>query len=117
MRNLFLTLVFALLPASALAHATLDGSTPAVGSSVPPTDSIRLRYTEGVEARFSSVTVSPDGGAPLPSAKAEVDPADNKVLMLHLTDMLAPGRYRVNWHIVSVDSHRTEGSFTFTVSP
>jgi methionine-rich copper-binding protein CopC len=117
MRKLLLTLALALLPASGLAHAMLDGATPAVGSSVPPTDTIRLRYTEGVEARFSSVTVSPDGGTPLPSAKAEVDPADNKVLTLHLAGMLTPGRYRVDWHIVSVDSHRTEGSFTFTVSP
>ena len=28
---------------------------------------------------------------------------------------LAPGRYRVRWHVVSVDTHRTEGSFEFSV--
>jgi len=28
---------------------------------------------------------------------------------------LKPGRYRVRWHVVSVDTHRTEGSFEFSV--
>jgi len=30
---------------------------------------------------------------------------------------LAPGRYRVKWHVLSVDTHVTEGDFTFTVAP
>jgi methionine-rich copper-binding protein CopC len=28
---------------------------------------------------------------------------------------LAPGSYRVRWHALSVDTHNTEGSFSFTV--
>jgi copper resistance protein C len=28
---------------------------------------------------------------------------------------LSPGTYRVRWHVLSVDTHRTEGSFTFHV--
>jgi methionine-rich copper-binding protein CopC len=30
---------------------------------------------------------------------------------------LKPGLYHVTWHAVSVDSHRTEGGYTFTVTP
>jgi methionine-rich copper-binding protein CopC len=30
---------------------------------------------------------------------------------------LAPGRYRVRWHVVSVDTHRTEGEYSFSVEP
>jgi copper resistance protein C len=30
---------------------------------------------------------------------------------------LAPGSYRVNWHVISVDGHKTEGSFAFEVRP
>ncbi len=26
-----------------------------------------------------------------------------------------PGAYHVRWHAVSVDTHKTEGNFTFTV--
>ena len=28
---------------------------------------------------------------------------------------LAPGTYRVNWHVLSVDTHTTDGNFTFQV--
>ena len=27
---------------------------------------------------------------------------------------LGPGRYHVRWHVLSVDTHKTEGSFSFT---
>jgi methionine-rich copper-binding protein CopC len=30
---------------------------------------------------------------------------------------LAPGTYKVTWHAVSVDTHRTQGSYEFTVKP
>jgi copper resistance protein C len=28
---------------------------------------------------------------------------------------LAPGVYQVQWHVISVDTHRTQGNFSFTV--
>lgn len=118
MRTLFILSVLLLaLPRVAGAHAMLDGTVPAVGSTVAPTNTIRLRYTEGIEPRFSSVTVAPDDGAALPAAKPDVDPTDQRVLVLHLAARLPAGHYRVEWRVVSVDSHRTEGSFTFTVAP
>lgn len=30
---------------------------------------------------------------------------------------LKPGVYVVSWHVVSVDTHHTQGSFKFTVTP
>jgi methionine-rich copper-binding protein CopC len=30
---------------------------------------------------------------------------------------LPPGRYRVTWHAVSVDTHRTEGKYNFLILP
>jgi methionine-rich copper-binding protein CopC len=30
---------------------------------------------------------------------------------------LAPGTYRVMWRVISVDTHQTEGAFTFTIGP
>jgi copper resistance protein C len=104
-------------PQAAAAHAMLDGAIPAVGSTVTPTDIISLRYTENIEPRFSSIVVAPDNGTVLPASKAVIDPADRRVLVLHLASPLPAGRYRVEWHVVSVDTHRSEGSFTFTVTP
>ena len=47
---------------------------------------------------------------------APLDPGDDKQLVLAVPP-LGPGRYRVIWHVVSVDTHRTEGEYTFTVGP
>ncbi|MEA2754311.1 MAG: copper resistance protein [Aliidongia sp.] len=113
---LFSALLWA-APHAAAAHAMLDSAIPAVGSNVAPTDTISLRYTENIEPRFSSVTVAPDGGSVLPGTKPVVDPTDRRVLVLHLAALLPAGRYRVEWHVASVDTHRSEGSFTFTVTP
>ena len=29
---------------------------------------------------------------------------------------LTPGTYTVNWHVTSVDTHKTEGNYKFTVA-
>ena len=39
---------------------------------------------------------------------------DGRVLSVKLKPLL-PGSYSVEWHVTSVDTHKTEGHFTFTV--
>jgi methionine-rich copper-binding protein CopC len=41
---------------------------------------------------------------------------DRRVLSVKLKT-LPPGIYSVEWHVTSVDTHKTEGHFTFTVKP
>ena len=36
-------------------------------------------------------------------------------LIVPLADSLKPGTYTVNWHVVSVDGHKTKGHYTFSV--
>jgi hypothetical protein len=52
-----------------------------------------------------------------PTGKPSVDPADNSVLVAPVPQALKPGVYTVTWHVVSVDTHKTQGSFNFTVAP
>jgi copper resistance protein C len=111
------SLGFALSATVVFAHAQLDKATPPVGGTVSPPSEIRLKFTEGVEPRFSGVTLSAAGGAAQTLGKASVDPADNTVLIVKVTKKLPPGVYTVNWHAVSVDTHHTQGSFNFTVAP
>jgi methionine-rich copper-binding protein CopC len=47
---------------------------------------------------------------------AFVDPGNDKQPVLALPQ-LVPGRYRVRWHVVSVDTHRAEGEYGFAVEP
>jgi methionine-rich copper-binding protein CopC len=101
----------------AFAHAFLDRAVPAVGSSVhaPPRE-VRLKFTEPLEPAFSSVRVVDRAGKGADRGDAHVDSGDASVLIVSLPP-LAPGKYRVVWRVVSVDTHVTEGDFTFDVAP
>jgi methionine-rich copper-binding protein CopC len=110
-------LTAALLPGAALAHAFLDHAIPAVGSSVTaPPPELRLFFTQELEPSFSGLTVSGGDGQAIATGSASVDPQNPAQMVLKLP-LLAPGHYRVSWHAVSVDTHRTEGSFTFDIQP
>ena len=121
MRNAILKLAagfaFALAATAAFAHAQLDKAIPPVGGAVASPSEIRLKFTEGVEPRFSGVALSAEGGAAVPLGAPNVDPADNSVLIVKIGKTLPPGDYTVTWHAVSVDTHKTQGSFSFTVKP
>lgn len=107
----------ALTPQPAPAHALLDHAVPAVGATIAQApQEIRLAFSEPVEALFCSVVVSTASGSPVASAPAQADPADRRQLILPLPPLPA-GSYAVHWRVVSVDTHRTEGHFTFTVRP
>jgi methionine-rich copper-binding protein CopC len=99
---------------SAFAHAMLDHATPKVGSTVsaPPKD-IVLWFTEKLEPAFSSIEVRNEQGAVVTAGKATVI-GDRTQLRAPLK-ALQPGTYKVNWKVLSVDTHRTEGSFSFRV--
>ena len=104
-----------LLPGAAQAHAFLDHAVPAVGGTVsiaPP--ELRLFFTQELEPAFSGMTISSEEGRSIATGVASVDPQNRAEMVLKLPP-LAPGHYRVSWHAVSIDTHRTEGTFTFDV--
>jgi methionine-rich copper-binding protein CopC len=100
----------------AFAHAFLDRASPAVGSEVsgsPP--ALNLTYTEPVEPLFSTIFVTNSSGVRVEDGKP-APVGDGRVLSVKLKT-LPPGVYKVEWHVTSVDTHKTEGHFTFTVKP
>jgi methionine-rich copper-binding protein CopC len=107
-------LAFALTAAQAFAHAQLEKTTPPVGGTASSPSLIRLQFSEGVEPRFSGVTVTGPGGAAALGA-ASVEAGRQNVLVVPVAKPLAPGVYTVKWHAVSVDAHHTQGTFEFTV--
>jgi methionine-rich copper-binding protein CopC len=96
----------------AQAHAYLDHADPRVGSTVSPPREVRMWFTQALEPKFSSAQLRSSAGAVVGSGR--VDPADPKELVIPVRG-LAPGQYKVFWKILSVDTHRTEGSFGFEV--
>ena len=100
---------------AAQAHAFLDHASPAVGSSVstaPPV--VTLWFTQDLEPAFSDVTVTNDGGQRVDLGNARIPPGSPAQLQIGLKP-LPRGTYTVSWHVVSVDTHPTEGTFTFEV--
>lgn len=102
---------------AAFAHAQLRRAVPPVGGTVtaPPAEVV-LTFSEAVEPRLSTITVQDAAGARVDAGDPHAVEGDGKRLALAVK-RLAPGVYTVTWHATSVDTHRTEGSFRFTVQP
>jgi hypothetical protein len=97
------------------AHAFLDHANPAVGSTVltaPP--AVTMWFTQQLEPAFTSATVTDSSGKNVDNGAAQVDPKDPTELRVALQP-LTPGSYTVSWHALSVDTHTTQGHFTFSV--
>lgn len=117
MRPVIAALVALLWSGAAGAHAFLDRAVPPVGATVAAAPAeIRLFFIEPVEPAFSGIALATADGRPVAAGRAAADPGDPRQLVLPLPP-LPPGRYRVSWHVVSVDTHRTEGDYTFSVNP
>ena len=100
---------------AARAHAFLDHASPAVGSTVQRAPAaVSLWFSQELEPAFSTVSVVDQAGHRVDGGDARLDAKDATLLRVPLKP-LPPGRYKVIWHVVSVDTHTTEGSFTFTV--
>jgi methionine-rich copper-binding protein CopC len=98
----------------ARAHAFLDHAEPRVGNKVasPPRE-VTLWFTQKLEAAFSSIAVTGPSGQRVDAGKARV--SGNQVSVSLKAG--GAGTYHVNWRVLSVDTHTTDGSFTFQVGP
>ena len=106
------TLLAVVANTAAQAHAFLDHAEPRVGSTVQTAPrEVVLYYTQNLEPAFSSVEVSDASGARVDLGKPKISASTMRVGL----KQLPPGTYRIRWQVLSVDTHTTEGSFTFHV--
>ena len=108
-------ILFLAIQSQAWAHAFLDHADPKVGSTV--TDSpavIKLWFTQELEPVFSSIKVEDAQGQEVDKKDMRQDDKD-KTLLIVSVPQLPDGTYTVTWHVVSVDTHRTQGTFKFTI--
>ena len=97
---------------AALAHARLDHAEPGPDAILPTSPAqVALSFTEKLEPAFSAVTVTDAAGQRVEAGRTEVSGSRMSVPLRSLEN----GVYRVMWRAVSVDTHRTEGSFSFRV--
>jgi len=95
----------------AWAHAHLDSATPRVGSTVASSPAqVTLRFSEKLESKFSKAEVHNAAGARVDTGSS----VSGNVITVAVGSLPA-GTYRVTWRVLSVDTHSTQGSFTFRV--
>jgi methionine-rich copper-binding protein CopC len=107
--------VLVLSGATAFAHPRLVRATPAVDGTVrtAPSD-VTLRFNEKLEPAFSAVVIRDSAGKQVDKGDVQLDKADRRIMRVSLPP-LAPGVYKVEWRVVSTDTHKVEGDFTFRI--
>jgi copper resistance protein C len=99
---------------SANAHAYLDRAEPRVGTSVSSAPrQLSLWFTQNLEPAFSGAEVRDSAGVRVDQG-SRIDPSNRSLMRVSLKP-LRPGSYKVHWRVLSVDTHTTEGSFSFQV--
>lgn len=98
----------------AAAHAFLDHASPPVGSRIQASPSeVKLWFTQELEPAFSTMSVADAAGKRVDKRDVKVE-GDGTVIRVSVP-ALAAGRYKVTWRALSVDTHVTEGDFTFEI--
>jgi methionine-rich copper-binding protein CopC len=102
---------------SAFGHAFLDRSEPRVGATISKAPAVvNIWYTQEPEPAFSRIEVYNSDGKEIDKKDTHPDEKDARELIVSLPDLPA-GIYKVVWHVLSVDTHKTQGDFKFTIQP
>jgi methionine-rich copper-binding protein CopC len=106
-------LAFLLCAAPASGHSLLLESSPPTNGTVTGAPSeLSLRFNNRIEKRLSRVRLVNERGEAHDLTVAHDGPADRLTAPLAAGE---PGRYRVEWQVLSTDGHVVSGRFTFTV--
>ena len=105
-------LLLSLATGEAAAHALLDHAEPRVGNKVATAPrEVTLWFTQKLESAFSTITVTNSAGQRVDTGKTRVSGSQMSVSLRSG----GAGTYHVTWHVLSVDTHTTDGNFTFQV--
>lgn len=115
----FCTLAFA---GVAQAHTKVVASAPAANATVALTKTISITFNEKSVPAFSGADVvmiampGMAGHRPMKLNGLKTSwSADGKTLKLAAGRPFPQGTYQVTWHAAGTDTHRMQGSYTFTV--
>lgn len=111
----------AFVTTAAQAHPRLAAALPAADAEVAAPTKIQLVFTEALVAQFSGIDLTMTempgmkmGPMKMNGVKATLAP-DGKTLVATFAKPLSAGTYKVDYHVVSADTHRIQGGYTFKV--
>ncbi len=80
----------------------------------PSPQALTLNFSEGIEPWFSGATITGPQQELIKTRPAKRNEQDKTQLIIPLEQPLKSGAYTVDWHVVSVDGHKTKGKYTFS---
>ena len=102
-----------LIASSAFAHSFPVEQDPSAGQTLAAAPgAVMIKYDAKIEQLFAKLEVLDADGKNV--ASDPVVSANGYVLSVKLPP-LKPGSYKVKWGVVCVDTHHTQGSYSFTV--
>ena len=115
MKRLFVfVLALSLQSGAVFAHTDLVRQDPADGSSVAAPTTLSLTFTEEVTLEFTGITLKGPDGAEVTVGEGVLGD-DGMTLTIPVPEALPAGAYSVDWHALSEDGHKAQGSYAFTV--
>jgi hypothetical protein len=100
---------------AAFAHAYPKTETPAANSTVQSAPSeVAIEFDDELEPKFSSMVVQDAKGVRVDNGHPHVASDDPKHMAVSVKP-LAAGTYKVIWHATDTDTHKTQGSYSFTI--
>ena len=102
-------------PIMALAHSFPEKETPSAGQKVasPPSEVV-INFDAPIEKLFAKLEVTGTDGTNEAVGAPQI--SDDGIRMSVKVPALKPGDYTVKWAVVGIDTHHTQGSYTFTVA-
>jgi copper resistance protein C len=112
--TLLMSMLMIAVAAAAWAHSFPEQESPAAGETVAASPAkVSIKYDAPIEKLFDWLSVLNAAGQDQATGAPQVS-ADGHELSVPVAT-LEPGQYTVKWRVVCIDTHHTEGSYTFTV--
>ena len=111
----FLMLAMTWMPQEANAHSFPEEQHPFAGQTLtaPPSE-IKIKFDAPIEKLFAKLQVIGADGKDYAVGTPQI--SDDGIQLSSKVEALKPGEYTVKWAVVCVDTHHTEGSYSFTVA-
>jgi methionine-rich copper-binding protein CopC len=99
----------------ASAHSFPEQESPAAGQKLAAAPSeVTIKFDAPIEKLFAKLEVTGADGQNLAVGAPQV--SDDGIQLSVKLGALKPGDYIVKWAVVCIDTHHTNGSYTFTVA-
>jgi methionine-rich copper-binding protein CopC len=97
------------------AHSFPESETPSAGQTIAAAPSeVIINFDAPIEKLFAKIEVTGADGKNDAAGAPQVSD-DGRRLSVKL-GALKPGDYTVKWTVVCIDTHHTEGSYTFSIA-